>query len=137
MSEVLKMSKKLFALFALPAVLLSTSALATTAPKAEGFTGAVATQGFNGPFQGIKTVAEALNGSDDTPVALTGHITKSFGGEMYQFVDSTGTISIEIDHKKWRGLSVTPETKITIYGEIEKDFAASPEIDVNSVKLAG
>ncbi len=96
--------------------------------------------GFTGPSVviGISTIKEAINAgmfSDDTPVTLTGHITHSLGGELYQFKDNTGEIAIKIDHDKWFGLQVTPETKITIQGEIDKELN-SIEIDVDRVQKA-
>ena len=94
--------------------------------------------GFIGPSLaiGINTVKEAIEAgmfSDDTPVNLTGYITHSLGNELYQFQDSTGDIKIKIDHDKWFGLEVTPQTKITIQGEIDKDLN-SIEIDVDRIQ---
>ena len=121
------MLKNQFTIYLLSTLLLSTSATAATA---------LAQQGFTGPTQGINTVISALNAADDTPVVLTGHITASTGDETYQFVDKTGTISVEIDRDKWFGLSTTPETKIIIYGEVEKDFASPQIVEVKRIQLA-
>ena len=92
-------------------------------------------QGFTGPAQGINSVKEALNARDDTPVTLTGHITTSLGGEKYTFNDGTGNITIDVDHDKWFGLQVTPQTKIMLQGEVDKDFN-STSIDVDAIRLA-
>ena len=121
------------ALYILPVMLLSASVLASTP---QGFNGPDVQQGFNGPFQGIHSVATALNANDDTPVVLTGNISATIGGEMYQFVDQTGSITVEIDNDKWFGLSINPDTRITIYGEVDKDFAQTATIDVKRVQLA-
>ena len=134
------MSNKRFAMLLLPAVLLSTSVFATTAPASSTVQpiNAVATQqGFSGPSVGLKTVKAVLNAgmfSDDTPVTLTGHITNSLGDEHYQFTDSTGSITVDIDHDKWFGAQVTPQTKITIQGKIDKELN-STSIDVNHVRV--
>ena len=136
------MSNKRFAMLLLPAVLLSTSVFATTAPASSTVQpiNAVATQqGFSGPSVGLKTVKAVLDAgmfSDDTPVTLTGHITNSLGDEHYQFTDSTGSITVDIDHDKWFGAQVTPQTKITIQGEIDKELN-STSIDVNHVRIMG
>ncbi|EOW9507630.1 NirD/YgiW/YdeI family stress tolerance protein [Vibrio cholerae] len=93
--------------------------------------------GFTGPSEGINTVSGVLNAgimSDDTPVTLTGFITSSLGGDLYRFADSTGDIIVEIESDKWFGVNVTPETKVTIWGEIEKEFR-STRIDVSMIRL--
>ncbi|EOW9473546.1 NirD/YgiW/YdeI family stress tolerance protein [Vibrio cholerae] len=93
--------------------------------------------GFTGPSEGINTVSGVLNSgvmSDDTPVTLTGFITSSLGGDLYRFADSTGDIIVEIESDKWFGVNVTPETKVTIWGEIEKEFR-STRIDVSMIRL--
>ena len=136
------MSNKRFAMLLVPALLLSTSAFAATTPASSTVQpiNAVATQqGFSGPSVGLKTVKAVLDAgmfSDDTPVTLTGHITKSLGDEHYQFTDSTGSITVDIDHNKWFGAQVTPQTKITIQGEIDKELN-STSIDVNYVRVMG
>ncbi|SKC33277.1 hypothetical protein CZ809_02848 [Photobacterium piscicola] len=137
------MSNKRFAMLLVPAVLLSTSVFATTPPTSATVQpiNAVATQqqGFSGPSAGLKTVKAVLDAgmfSDDTPVTLTGHITNSLGDEHYQFTDGTGSITIDIDHDKWFGAQVTPQTKITIQGEIDQEFNHTA-IDVNHVRVVG
>lgn len=137
------MSNKRFAMLLVPAVLLSTSVFATTPPTSSTVQpiNAVATQqqGFSGPSAGLKTVKAVLDAgmfSDDTPVTLTGHITNSLGDEHYQFTDGTGSITIDIDHDKWFGAQVTPQTKITIQGEIDQEFNHTA-IDVNHVRVVG
>ncbi|WP_232603140.1 NirD/YgiW/YdeI family stress tolerance protein [Photobacterium carnosum] len=135
----MSMSNKRFAMLLLPAVLLSTSVFAaTTAPTTQPINNvATQQQGFSGPSVGLKTVKAVLDSSmfsDDTPVTLTGNITNSLGDEHYQFTDGTGSITVEIDHNKWFGAQVTPQTKITIQGEIDKEFNHTA-IDVNHVRV--
>ena len=64
---------------------------------------------------------------------LTGYIKASLGGEMYTFTDGISDITVEIDHDKWWGLSATPQTKVQISGEIDKDFL-STTVDVDMIK---
>jgi uncharacterized protein (TIGR00156 family) len=94
--------------------------------------------GFSGPTTGINSVQSVLDAgmfSDETPVTLTGFIVASLGGEQYTFKDSTGNINVEIDSDKWFGLKVTPSTKVTIDGEIDKEFNYT-KIDVERVSIA-
>ncbi|WP_305842348.1 NirD/YgiW/YdeI family stress tolerance protein [Photobacterium leiognathi] len=133
------MSIKRTSLFLLPVALLSTSVLAEAPTQGFVPSKAVQTQqqGFNGPTYGLNTVKAVLDAgmfSDDTPVTLTGHISHSLGSENYTFTDGTGSITIEIEHDKWFGAQVTPETKITIQGEIDKEFNHT-SIDVDYVRV--
>ncbi|MEC6824411.1 NirD/YgiW/YdeI family stress tolerance protein [Photobacterium piscicola] len=136
------MTNKRFAMLLIPAVLLSTSVFATTTPASTTQpinTTTTQQQGFSGPSVGLKTVKAVLDAgmfSNDTPVTLTGHITNSLGDEHYQFTDGTGSITIDIDHDKWFGAQVTPQTKITIQGEIDQEFNHTA-IDVNHVRVVG
>ncbi|MFM2588146.1 NirD/YgiW/YdeI family stress tolerance protein [Vibrio sp. TBV020] len=106
---------------------------------AQGFIGnATQTQsGFSGPTQGISTVKQVLDAGifrDDMPVTLKGHIKSSLGGEMYLFADSTGEVTVEIDHEKWFGQSVTPTTNVQIMGEIDKNISGV-KVDVDAIKV--
>ncbi|MGL4381126.1 MAG: NirD/YgiW/YdeI family stress tolerance protein [Vibrio sp.] len=104
---------------------------------AQGFVGHTAQSGFSGPAQGISTVKEAIDAgmfSDDMPVTLTGQIKASLGGELYVFSDSTGEVTVEIDHDKWLGQSVTPLSKVQLMGTIDKDIGEI-KIDVDVIKV--
>lgn len=89
--------------------------------------------GFSGPSISKTTIEQAKTLKDDKPVVIEGKIIKHLGKDKYLFSDSSGEITIEIDHDDWRGVNVGPEDTITIYGEIDKDWN-SIEIDVDSVK---
>lgn len=91
--------------------------------------------GFVGPDTLALTTASAAAGlADDTPVKLQGHIVKSLGDDRYEFRDATGTLIVEIDHEDWRGVEATPETRIELRGEIDKEWN-KVEVDVDSVQL--
>ena len=88
-----------------------------------GMTGIYAHEGFTGPgkarqYQTV-TVSQAKNLPDDFLVILTGNIIQSLGDEKYTFRDSTGDITIEIDRKVWRGLSVGVSDTVEIQGEVD------------------
>ena len=117
-------------------LIISVLALSASATLyAQGFEGPQSNAGFNGPNQGISTVQQAIDASDDTPVTLTGKIKASLGGEMYTFSDGTGEINVEIDHDKWLGQSATPETQVQISGEVDKEILGATKIDVDAVKV--
>ena len=93
--------------------------------------------GFVGPETQYSptTVAEVKNLSDDARVMLQGNIISSMGDEDYMFKDSTGTIKVEIDKKKWDGMTVTPQDMVDIRGKVDKHWFGEPEIDVKSISL--
>lgn len=86
--------------------------------------------GYKGPGPAFTTVAEAKKMRDDSKVALKGNIIKSLGGDLYLFQDETGTITVDIDMKIWAGQQVGPEDTVEIYGEVEKEWFETDEIDV-------
>lgn len=114
-------------------LLLCASALAQTAG---GFTGpsepatasASARAGFNGPMT-VVSAEQAKTLKDDTPVTLRGQIERHLGGDDYLFRDSSGTIEVEIDQRRWNGQSVSPQDKVEISGELDKHFTSS-KVDV-------
>ncbi|MDR1218040.1 MAG: NirD/YgiW/YdeI family stress tolerance protein [Treponema sp.] len=92
-----------------------------------------AQEGYKGPGLTPVTVEEAKSLRDDSPVVLQGKIVKFLGDEKYLFSDGTGSITIEIDNRLWRGFSVNQDDPVEITGEIDKDFRHIT-IDVRSIK---
>ncbi|MDC9728458.1 MAG: NirD/YgiW/YdeI family stress tolerance protein [Methyloprofundus sp.] len=92
---------------------------------------------FQGPgaVSKLTTVKAASAMSDDDKVTLEGFIVKQIKEEHYLFTDSTGEIEIEIESKYFRGLVVTPQAKIRIIGEVEKELFSSATIEVDSVQI--
>ncbi|EGU38760.1 protein YgiW [Vibrio ichthyoenteri ATCC 700023] len=120
-------------------LLMTTIAIvASSSVFAQGFTGTTQNQsGFSGPTQGISTVKQVLDSemfSDDMPVTLTGRIKASLGGEMYLFADTTGEVTVEIEHDKWFGQSASPTTNVQLIGEIDKNMSGV-KVDVDVVKV--
>ena len=80
--------------------------------------------GFKGPGATGKVVTVQAVGdmSDDSKVILEGHIINQIKEKHYTFKDDTGEIEIEIDDKDFRGSEVTPDIKVRIGGEVDKDW---------------
>ncbi|WP_144213058.1 YgiW/YdeI family stress tolerance OB fold protein [Shewanella donghaensis] len=92
--------------------------------------------GFLGPTRGsVDTIDKALEAKDDTPAVLTGYIVESLGDEEYRFRDDSGEMIVEIDDKNWKGIEATPETKLTLLGEIDSKWSTT-NLDVDTVRLA-
>ncbi len=100
-----------------------------------GFTGPGATQqsgGFTGPNGSKTTVESAKTLRDDAWVTLRGNIVERISDDTYLFKDATGTINIDINRKRWNGVTVGPQDVVEIQGEIDKDWN-SVEIDVKEI----
>lgn len=96
--------------------------------------GTAATAAFVDQNAKVSTVAEALEMRDDSLVVLEGNIQKHLYKDKYLFADHTGEITVEIDAEDWMGHDVTPQDKVQISGEIDKDWF-STEVDVDRVKI--
>ncbi|AJR01967.1 MULTISPECIES: YgiW/YdeI family stress tolerance OB fold protein [Hafnia] len=88
--------------------------------------------GFNGPSAGTMTVEKAKTMSDDTWVTLRGNIEQRIGGDHYTFRDASGTMNVDIDHKRWNGQTITPKDTVELQGKIDKDWN-SVELDVKQI----
>ena len=52
------------------------------------------------------------------------------GKDKFLFKDVNGTITVEIDHDKWRSMIVTPPDLVELYDEVDKDmFSTEVEVD--------
>ncbi|GKW03530.1 YgiW/YdeI family stress tolerance OB fold protein [Pectobacterium odoriferum] len=128
--------KKAAALLAITALV---SAPVFAAQNGGGFvnpeTPAVGTHkgGFIDQQSSLTTVDKAKELRDDSWVTLSGNIEKRIGDENYLFRDATGTMEVEIDHKRWNGQMVSPTDKVEIQGELDKDFN-SVELDVKQIR---
>ena len=54
-------------------------------------------------------------------VMLQGNIEQRIGDETYTFRDATGTLTVDIDRKRWNGQTVTPKDKVQLEGKVDKD----------------
>ncbi len=91
-----------------------------------GFSGPSATQsqagGFQGPNGSVTTVESAKSLRDDTWVTLRGRSLNASLTLLHAFKDASGTINVDIDHKRWNGVTVTPKDTVEIQGEVDKDW---------------
>lgn len=124
---------------ALTAVLVLMSAPVFAANTQGGFTGPGTTTttqtqagGFQGPSGSVTTVANAKGLRDDTWVTLRGNIVERISDDKYTFKDASGTVNIDIDHKRWNGQTITPQDVVETQGEVDKDWN-SVEIDVKQI----
>lgn len=85
------------------------------------------------------TVSAAKGQRDGAMVRLTGTI--EFGtGEMYQFLDSTGNIPVEIEDEIWVRSGINPAVlnfpvQAEIEGEVNKERGSNTYIDATRVRV--
>ena len=89
--------------------------------------------GFIGPDGSSTTAESAKSLRDDTWVTLRGNIVERIADDLYLFKDASGTINVDIDSKRWNGVTVTPQDIVEIRGEVDKDWN-SVEIDVKQIR---
>lgn len=127
------MMKRTVAMAAVVA-LLSAPVFAANTNTQGGFSGPGAQSGgFIGPSGSVATVESAKSMRDDAWVTLRGNLVERLSDDLYTFRDSSGTIKVDIDHKHWNGVTVTPQDTVEIQGEVDKDWN-SVEIDVKQIK---
>lgn len=123
-------------LAAIAAILALASAPALAATQG-GFSGPSTTTmqagGFVGPNGTVTTAANAKTMRDDTWVTLRGNIIERVSDDLYIFKDASGTVNVDIDHKRWNGQTITPQDVVEIQGEVDKDWN-SVEIDVKQIR---
>lgn len=115
--------KKLVFVFCMAAV-LSAAQISKALSKHNG--------GYQNTTMPTLTVAEVMVLEDDTPVKVTGKITKQLKKDKYMLDDGTGTVVVEIDSDEWNGNTITEQDTVIIIGEVDKD-KGSVEIDANTV----
>ncbi len=79
---------------------------------------------------GSSTTVESAKRCDDAWVTLRGNIAleRAFD-DLYVFKDATGTINVDIDHKRWNGTGLQPRRIPLEIVKVDKDWN-SVEIDV-------
>ncbi|MFE8116483.1 YgiW/YdeI family stress tolerance OB fold protein [Brenneria goodwinii] len=127
--------KKTIALFAITALISAPVFAAQTGGlvSPDSSVASAPQSGFSGPNSSATTVDKALEMKDDSWITLTGNIEQRIGNDDYLFRDATGTIRVEIDHKRWNGQTVSPTDKVEIQGELDKDFN-SVELEVKHIR---
>lgn len=89
-------------------------------------------QGFVDESLAVKTVSDALNAKDDTPVILVGTIVKQTDKNEFLFKDSTGEVQIEVKKRAWQDQTITPQDTIEIRGKVDKEWSGV-EIEVRQI----
>lgn len=89
-------------------------------------------QGFFDESLAVKTVADALKASDNTPALLEGQIVKQLDKDEFTFKDATGEIQIDVSKRAWKGQTITPQDTIQIRGKVDSEWGKT-EVDVKQI----
>ena len=121
-----------------------TTCLLTLAAVLGGVSAVWAQGGFSGPKSGfvgpqaepqMVSVAEAKNMNDEARILIKGHIVSALGDEDYMFKDDSGSIKVEIDEDLWRGITVKPEDKVEILGEVDRHLQKETSVDAEAIAV--
>ena len=125
------MKKTLLPLAVAAALILPSAALAADAAFPAG--------GFQGPTAAIDTdtVAKAQKAWSGAPTVLTGTIVERLAGskDKYMFKDATGQVIVNIDAKDFFGQTVTPQTKVRLFGKVKKSMTKPVRINVKRLEV--
>ena len=89
-------------------------------------------QGFVDESTLVKSVKDALDAKDNTPVVLVGSIVKQIDDDEFLFKDGTGEVEIDVSKRAWNGQTITPQDTIEIRGKVDKEWNKT-EIDVKKI----
>ncbi|WP_035060276.1 YgiW/YdeI family stress tolerance OB fold protein [Andreprevotia chitinilytica] len=99
------------------------------------FAASVAMAGFVGPGGAtVTSVVEAGKAADKTMVVLEGKIVRQHDKKHYDFQDASGTIKIEVDHDKWPAGEITPQTRVRLTGEVDRDWRGI-DVEVDQIEI--
>lgn len=83
-------------------------------------------------IQEVKDNASKLDKSDEF-VKVKGFVVKQINKDTYQFKDSTGDITVEIDKKRLPDSPFDEKTEVVIIGEVDNDLMEPVEIEVKEM----
>lgn len=87
-------------------LIFSTSVVATVVLSSSAFAGKDDHLIVQEAAKNVVNVQQITKLKDETGVTLTGQITKHIKSDHYEFKDTTGVISLEIDDDLWRAVGL-------------------------------
>ena len=112
------------------AALLLVAALSPQAITAAGFVG----PGGSAP---VTSAAQVLDAGDDAPCVLEGHLVERIPQRKnrYLFEDESGRVVVKIERETFGPLTVTPNDRLRLMGEVEWSSKRPNEVDVEGLML--
>jgi uncharacterized protein (TIGR00156 family) len=78
-------------------------------------------------------IKDVIKMKDNSYITIQGNIIKKISDDKYILKDSTGTMIVEIDEEKLKGININQNNKVELTGELEKDFNGIM-LDVDSIR---
>ncbi|VXA56944.1 conserved hypothetical protein; putative membrane protein [Acinetobacter proteolyticus] len=82
----------------------------------------------------VVTVSQVAKLTDETGVTLTGQISKHLQSDHYEFKDSSGSISVEIDDDIWRQAGLKVGDHVRLVGEVDTHRYKPTDIEVIKIE---
>ncbi|WP_436899085.1 NirD/YgiW/YdeI family stress tolerance protein [Acinetobacter gyllenbergii] len=82
----------------------------------------------------VVTVSQVAKLADETGVTLTGQISKNLQSDHYEFKDSSGSISVEIDDDIWRQAGLKVGDHVRLVGEVDTHRYKPTDIEVIKIE---
>ena len=82
----------------------------------------------------VVNVQQVAKLKDETGVTLTGQITKHLKSDHYEFKDTTGSISLEIDDDIWRAADLKVGDHVRVVGEVDTHRYKPTDIEVVKIE---
>lgn len=84
----------------------------------------------------VMTAAQALQAKNNTEVVLEGTVVRKIRGDTYEFRDSSGTMTVEIDDDVWPDSKPVLNARVRLLGEVEhKLLRRTVEVEVERVEM--
>ncbi|CAG67124.1 MULTISPECIES: NirD/YgiW/YdeI family stress tolerance protein [Acinetobacter] len=115
-------------------LIFSTSVVATVVLSSSAFAGKDDHLIVQEAAKNVVNVQQITKLKDETGVTLTGQITKHIKSDHYEFKDTTGVISLEIDDDLWRAVGLKVGDHVRAVGEVDTHRYKPTDIEVVKIE---
>ena len=83
----------------------------------------------------VTTVQEVTSARIGSYVTVVGNVVNHLREDYYTFRDETGEIRVEIPHRVWQNRTVTPDTRVRLLAEVDRNLAGVRYLWVKSLEI--
>lgn len=88
------------------------------------------------PVAQPSTVNQVVAGQDGAYVTLEGTIVRRIGGDRYEFRDTSGSMTVEIDEDIWPNRQPVLNRRVRLQGEVDRKLVRrTVEIEVERIEM--
>lgn len=77
--------------------------------------------GFLNTNMPVTTVSQLNTVKEDQKILLEGYLVKQVNKKEFEFKDATGTTTVKIDCRAFRGAMITPNDQVKLFGKADKE----------------